>query len=235
MDLLHHLFLNASSSRVLVLAAHGDDEVIGCGGLIARMVAGGARTLVHFACMADRVRAEEAAVACRTLGTEIDSETLPDRELWLGQHRSALFRRYCDLIREFRPHLVLTHHPTNDGNPDHKALGNAALEALEFATHGTNGWTGTQVVLGYEIHALFPFPSTIVDVTGVWETVIKAMMAYRSQIEAPHKAGYYLEYMDARSRLRGVQGGFARGEAYHLLSATVLGNFNRRPAADGEA
>ena len=230
MDLLHHLLRSPAGVRVLSLVAHGDDEVIGCGGLLSRFVAGGATVRVHFACLADAVREAESRRSCAKLGVEIDSDHMPDRGAWMDQHRSDLYRRYVEIIRGFRPHLVVMHEPTNDGNPDHRAVGSTALEALEFATHGPNGWTGVQLALGFEIHALLPFPATIVDVSSVWDRVIAAMNEHRSQIEAPHKAGYYLEFLDARSRLRGVQGGCERGEAYSLLSFPTLGNFNRGPA-----
>ena len=51
------------AQSVLILAAHPDDEVLGCGGTIAKMADGGAR--IHVAFLADGISSRDGDGAAR--------------------------------------------------------------------------------------------------------------------------------------------------------------------------
>ncbi len=126
----------------LVVAAHPDDEVLGCGGTIARLAAQGAA--VHVAFVADGVgaragsasakqaelsaRRDAARAANRLLGvTSVIFGDFPDNRL----DTLALLEivRFVEaLIAEYRPATVFTHH-AGDLNIDHRRVHEAVVTA----------------------------------------------------------------------------------------------------------
>lgn len=130
-------------SRVVVLAAHPDDEVLGAGGLLRRVAASGAHLTVVWAtdgeaavpaaAEADRralaiVRRTEASAALQLLQVE------PMRTCWLGLPDGRLTQLSLRLEDLLRPvvagaDLVLATW-RGDGHPDHDALGRAAARTV---------------------------------------------------------------------------------------------------------
>ncbi|HUR29623.1 MAG TPA: PIG-L family deacetylase [Planctomycetota bacterium] len=127
------------SGRVLVFAAHPDDEVLGCGGLIALCAEHGARVRVLIAtdgaagltgqerANCARLRADES----RRAGMRLDVADfvladLPDGRL--GQEW-GLTERLAREIEEFEPDWVLAPSPL-ELHADHVALASAAAAAL---------------------------------------------------------------------------------------------------------
>ncbi len=134
------------ADRVVVVSAHPDDECLGAGGLVA--TASDAEIPVVFVCatdgelshpdspthtpdaMAQRRRAEwEAAV--ETLGPPLlPSEThrlgLPDGRL--SDHTDELTTRLVEIVGDGRGTLLVTTW-SEDGHPDHVALGRSAAAA----------------------------------------------------------------------------------------------------------
>lgn len=136
------------AGRVLVLAPHYDDEVLGCGGLILQLAAGGARIVCAF--MSDgsggaegppegttreqysRRRRKEADEAAATLG--IDSVVHLGirhglRDGALTSSLDALTGHVETLLQEHRPDLLLAPSPL-EVTPDHRATFRALHEAL---------------------------------------------------------------------------------------------------------
>jgi LmbE family N-acetylglucosaminyl deacetylase/O-antigen/teichoic acid export membrane protein len=133
------------TGRLLVLAPHPDDEILGCGALIARAQAGGHS--VHVVVATDgsmsspaskllpppdlgRIRAREMQAAREALG-------LPQSALAGLQIRDGQLERHLDeLVAAIKDILVL-HRPDrlflnsrDDPHPDHQALNRAAMLAL---------------------------------------------------------------------------------------------------------
>lgn len=130
------------ADRLLVLAAHPDDEALGCGGLLLRRAGrdqlvfatdGGP---VDFAPGTRGFASREAYVAARRAESVAAAALLgiPDE----GQHRlpfadkalpiAALARALVALIRRLTPDVLLTH-PYEGGHPDHDAAACAAAMA----------------------------------------------------------------------------------------------------------
>lgn len=130
------------SKSVLVLAAHPDDEVLGCGGTIAKLANEGAR--IHVAILADgvfsragdqmdqqgdfHIRRTAAKKACDILGvSSVSFGDFPDNRM----DTVALLditKRMEALIAEYQPDWVFTHH-SGDVNIDHRRLHEAAVTA----------------------------------------------------------------------------------------------------------
>jgi LmbE family N-acetylglucosaminyl deacetylase len=130
--------------RLVVVSAHPDDESLGAGGLIASATAAGVD--VHLVCASDgnrshprspshgpdvlaARRASEYAEAADRLGVATGSLTrlgLPDGAL--ADHVVAVTTTLVDLVGDGRG-TVLASTWTEDGHPDHEAVGRAAAAA----------------------------------------------------------------------------------------------------------
>ncbi len=188
----------ACLGRVLVLAPHPDDEILGAGGLMARCAEEGADVFVgvvtvgrppHFPpCMVSRVRAE-ALAAHSDLGVR---ETF-----WLGQPaaglsevpHSELNRAIGDLVRQVRPDTLLAPFP-GDIHRDHGAVFESALVAarphqadyparvLAYETLSETNWNAPYLTPAFA-------PTLFVDVTPTLERKIAAMQRFESQLRDP--------------------------------------------------
>jgi LmbE family N-acetylglucosaminyl deacetylase len=201
--------------RLLVLAAHPDDETIGCGGLVALTAASGAEVRVLVATRGEatkgsprspedvaRSRTREVQAACRLLGavapTVLD---LPDGAL--GVEVEALGRVIAEHVRVFEPDAIALPWFL-DGHPDHVAVGQALeLAAIDPATE----------LWGYETWTPLP-PNRLVDITGVIGVKEAAIAAHRTA----HLA-FDASAVLALNRYRAAYGGLVHGSAEAFLVA----------------
>src|SRR5437763_11246305 len=116
--------------RLLVLAPHPDDEVIGCGGLVALHLREGRRVRVVVAtdgaAAGDaRQREAESRAALASLGAaEVEFLRLPDRAL-----ADAESGGFAAALRELRPDLIAVPSPI-EIHPDHVALARIFCELV---------------------------------------------------------------------------------------------------------
>ena len=187
-------------SRVLVLAAHPDDEVLGMGGTIAVHAERGDE--VRIVCVTDgsstqypgdtalrERKNDEAFRAARELGVEdyvhLD---LPDMRLDTIPH-VEVNRVVEEHVRDFRPELVYTPHP--DVNRDHGALfdsvsvatrpipGQPVRRLLTYAPTSSTEWTPAG--------RNWFVPNWYVDVTATIERKLAAFACYETERrEYPH-------------------------------------------------
>ena len=134
------------SGRVLLLAAHPDDEAIGAGAqlpewkdrvLILHATDGAPRKGCHaenagYKTPADYAAARRSELACALhlagIGpAQLRQVLIPDQEAML--HLARLTITVAQVIGEFRPDCVLTH-PYEGGHPDHDSCAFAARAAL---------------------------------------------------------------------------------------------------------
>jgi len=126
--------------RVLVLAPHPDDDVFGCGALLAHMVRNRAKLRVLYFCAGalgniqgkkeyDLVglREQEAVAAVREIGgNEVNFFRYDDLEL---EKVDKLWEKIYEEVISHKPDLVLIP-DGNDWHPDHEALYAASVIAL---------------------------------------------------------------------------------------------------------
>ena len=142
-----------SDARILVLAAHPDDETIGASAILGRIPGAsvvyltdgapndpqfrsphvsGSREL--YAC----VRAEEAASALSFV------DVPPERILFLsGVDQEAILRlaelveEFVPVIKEFKPSMIITH-PYEGGHPDHDTTALVASISAQIVRQSSN-------------------------------------------------------------------------------------------------
>ncbi len=202
------------ASPVLVLAPHPDDEVFGCGGLLATRASSGAE--IHVVVVTDgcaqgepATRRLESLAAARELGLD-EPEFWAFRDRGLEASDPDLRERITDTLRMVRPRTILVTSPA-EVHPDHRALALATYEAIR---DGKTEVADEAVLAAYEVSAVLR-PNLLVDVTPVWERVLSAARAFASQVEVRP----YLEVFEAIATARRLTlpANVERAEAYHLV------------------
>ena len=219
------------AKNVLVVAAHADDEAIGCGGAIARHVAEGDR--VHVVFMADGVSSRADAPLQQQVGQR---NAAADAALSVLGVEKAHHLGFADnrmdgvalldivhalepLVSQFRPHTVYTHH-RGDLNVDHRITHQAVLticrpqpghpvrEILAFEVMSSTEWAG---------YGEQPFtPDVFIDISDHWARKRAALEAYAMEMrEAPHSRS--VANIEALARHRGHCVGVAAAEAFMLV------------------
>lgn len=184
--------------KILVIAPHPDDEVLGVGGTMCRLVAEGHQVTAAVMTrgweplfpesQVEQVRAE-ARAANRRLGVQsVEFVDLPVTRLHaMPEHE--LNAALDALVAAERPEWVFLPHP-GDRHEDHRQLFDAALVALRpvggrdhvrriwcYETVSETHWAAAQLEPNFE-------PHTWVDISAQLETKLEAMKLYASQVQA---------------------------------------------------
>jgi LmbE family N-acetylglucosaminyl deacetylase/glycosyltransferase involved in cell wall biosynthesis len=183
--------LDLQGERLLVLAPHPDDEVIGCGGLIARhLVAGRQVRIVVVTDGAEAgdpaVREEESRRALAHLG-DVVPEFLRFRDRHLDEERDALSHRIRELLSEFKPDLIAVPSPV-EIHPDHFALARAFCELVQ-RDDSLFAELAVARVAFYEIGAPMR-PNALVDISAVADEKYASIALHESQLRARDYVSY---------------------------------------------
>jgi len=227
-------------NRVLVVAAHPDDEVLGCGGTIARHADAGDQVQVLIVAegatsrqeQRDRLQADDelsalaqaAQKAGSILGaTGVEILNLPDNRLD-SLDRLDLIKRLEQRIDRHQPQVVYVHH-AGDVNVDHRRLHEAVVTAcrptpnhpvrrlLSFEVASSSEWQPPGSGPAFQ-------PNWFVDISGQWRRKREALVAYASEMRPwPHARS--LEALEHLARWRGAQVGVEAAEAFFLLRQLV--------------
>jgi LmbE family N-acetylglucosaminyl deacetylase len=215
--------------NVLVIAPHPDDEVLGCGGTIARLAREGEHVTVAIvtkgtplfpASQVKRVRAE-ARKANKRLGVEkLLFLDLPVTTLHLiPEHK--LNRVFTDLIAKAEPDTVVLPFP-GDRHEDHRQVFDAAMVAMrpDGRRHPVQRVCCCETVS--ETHWAAPGieptfdPNWYVDISGTIEDKLAAMREYASQL-ADGIPARSLEAIESLARFRGSVAGMPAAEAFTIV------------------
>ncbi|MCZ6771387.1 MAG: PIG-L family deacetylase [Proteobacteria bacterium] len=221
---------------VLIIAAHPDDEALGCGGTIARLAAAGKTVDILFVCdgvsarpTTDRQgalseRRKAAGDAAAILGARgprfLD---LPDNQLDRVPLLS-LVQALEEAIDSLMPQTIYTHH-LGDLNIDHRITAQAVMtacrpldsspirEIFSFEVLSSTEWQAPMPSLAF-------VPNRFVDIDGFLETKLKALKPYDTEMRAfPHPRSP--EAVTALATLRGAASGLYRAEAFVTLRIIV--------------
>ena len=215
--------------RVLVVAAHPDDEVLGCGGTMARHSKKG--DSVNILLLADGVssranargqgqRYEAARKAAGVLGAHPPVLLgMPDNKMDTLSLLEVV-QKIEVIMKKVRPTIVYTHHG-GDLNIDHQITHSAVL-------------TACRPLPGDELNAIFTFeilsstewgampkcqqfvPVYFVDIALTLEQKVAALKYYDEEMRPfPHARSY--EGVTFLAKLRGSQNGLNVAEAFGVV------------------
>jgi bacillithiol biosynthesis deacetylase BshB1 len=209
--------------NILVAGPHPDDQELGMGGTIARLVAEGHRVLLldltdgEPTPFGDRAtRAREAAEAARILGAERTTLDLPNRTL---VHSVEARHRVAAVIRGFRPEVMFVPY-FEDAHPDHVA-GTRIVEDARFDAKLTktdlpgDPWHAKWLFHYYATHLrIVPQPSFLMDTSGFAARKREAVLAYQSQFVANERNRRVVEWLDAAGTYFGSRIGTETAEPF---------------------
>jgi len=224
-DLIPFQSVQLRGERLMVLAPHPDDEVIGCGGLICHHADEGRAIQVVIATDGSaaesdlpnlaEVRENESRAGLRRLGVgDVVFLRHPDRGLEASRKLQDDLR---DAITSFRPDLITCPHP-NEIHPDHRALATALIALLQSDRDLAASLAMVRVAF-YEVSSPLR-PNTLVDVTAVADRKTAAIREHHSQLQSRD----YLAYTSGLNQYRAMtlDRDSTRAEAYWVISAGEL-------------
>jgi N-acetylglucosamine malate deacetylase 1 len=217
------------NNRVLVIAPHPDDEVLGVGGTMAKFASEGAEVYVAIVTKGyppdfteETVQKDraEALAAHQVLGVkETIFLSFPAARLDSVPH-CEVNSQLIDLLQKLHPDIIFI--PFNgDIHLDHQRVFLSALVAAR-----PNSSYAPKVIYAYETLSetnwnapyLTPnfVPNVFVDISPYLETKMKAMQMYASQLKPfPHERSE--ESLRALATLRGSTVGCFSAEAFYLV------------------
>jgi LmbE family N-acetylglucosaminyl deacetylase len=198
--------------RVLTIAAHPDDEVLGPGGTLIRHFKNGDEVRILIVCSAHSIRYREgehdqpgdAQRAAYYLGASTAGLGFPDQRLDAGSNLE-LIQAIEREVREFQPDTVYTHH-WGDVNADHVRIAEAVDVATRpfaapwlrrlygFHTPSSSEWTASRRDQPFT-------PNVFSDISAELDRKLDSMRCYQSELRPyPHprslrslreRAGYW--------------------------------------------
>jgi LmbE family N-acetylglucosaminyl deacetylase len=223
--------------KVLVVAAHPDDEVLGCGGTIARLTKDGQE--VYIAILGEGVtsryrRREEAdkklVAALQAKSRKVAKYLSVKKVSFFGLPDNRfdtvplldIVKIVEDLVNRLRPEVIYTHHG-GDLNIDHKIVHRAVLtatrpvpncpvkEIYSFEVPSATEWAFQQFQPVFH-------PNVFADISGTLETKIKALQLYESEVQPfPHPRSP--QVLRAMAQRWGSIAGLKAAEAFQLVRA----------------
>lgn len=221
-----------SKRRIVVIAAHPDDEVLGCGGTIAKhalahdevhvlIVGEGLTSRAPTADLALSALRDAAQRAAKVLNVRTVSFLgFADNRLD-GLDRLDLIRPIEKTLTELRPHTVYTHH-SGDVNIDHRRIHEAVVTACRPHPKSAHP---VETLLYFEVNSstewqtpgsAAPFvPHWYEDISTTLDTKLAALTEYAGELRPwPHPRSP--EAVTHLARWRGATCGVEAAEAFML-------------------
>ena len=218
-------------NKILIIAAHPDDEVLGCGGMAAKQSKLGDEIYCLIMGEGENSRSEQAEklkieklqqdgrAAAAVLGfKEVVFLNFPDNSFDTVSLLS-ITKKIEEHLEKIKPNIVYTHFE-NDLNVDHRLTFQAVMtacrpcndfcprEIYSFEVLSSTEWQSKQ---GKQFA-----PNFYVDIEDAIDAKKEALKKYTSEIrDYPHSRS--IEGIEALARYRGLESGLKLAEAFCLI------------------
>jgi len=216
-------------NRILVVAPHPDDEILGCGGTMIKHIEAGDEVYVCIAtkgCMplfstesVNKTRSE--ALEChKSIGVKKTFFLDFPAAMMEKVERYEMNGKILDVIKEVQPDIVFIPH-WGDMQKDHQMVADACMVALRpkyepkvktiysYETMSETAWNAPNVQNEF-------IPNVFVDISNTLKKKIKALSVFKSQLsEFPDARS--LEAVEALAKYRGALMHFKAAEAFMLI------------------
>lgn len=222
--------------KILVIAAHPDDEILGCGGVMAKHANAGDE--VYSAILAEGITSRDlvrnqiihsedfkvlykaAELANKIVGVkELKLFGFPDNRMD-SMELLDIVKQIEALITEIKPNIIYTHH-VGDVNIDHQMIHKAVItatrpipenhiveEVLFFETASSTEWMTPGSAPSFT-------PNYYVNIEETLVLKLKALEAYEYEMRKwPHARS--IKALDYLAKWRGANVGFEAAEAFML-------------------
>ncbi|MBN1849304.1 MAG: PIG-L family deacetylase [Deltaproteobacteria bacterium] len=226
-------------TRILVVAAHPDDEILGCGGTLARAIRNGACVEVMFLSEGTSARfplgeydSQEYRTQAATRRKEAEEalKALGINEMSFCERLGCQFDTYPILsivkdienkMESYSPTMLFTHNPL-EVNIDHRIT----YEAVEAACRPVHDWVPKEIYLfevvcsgSWTFQSRFR-PNVFVDISDVWEIKMKAWQCYKGE-QKPYPFPRSQMGQETLARYRGISAGLEKAEAFCLVRKII--------------
>lgn len=216
-------------NKILVIAAHPDDEVLGVGGTVIKHVRNGEQVSILILGDGESSRNErrdiqkretQAREAVKVLGaSEIIFKRFPDNK-FDSLPLLALVKEIEMVIERTKPNIIYTHHG-GDINIDHQLTFQAMLTAVRPQPH-----CPVKKILTFETLSATEWqaknqskifcPNEYNNITDFIDKKIKALNVYQDELrEYPHPRS--IEGVRILAQYRGMEVGYKFAEAFQLI------------------
>jgi LmbE family N-acetylglucosaminyl deacetylase len=209
-------------NRVLVVATHPDDEILGCGGTVALHTRGG--DIVHSIIVCEgeshrysdricNIQRPQAEAAANILGVEeIHYLAFPDQRLDTLPLIDVI-SSLEEIVKKFQPNIIYSQYG-GDINRDHEIVFKAMLVACRpiepqiqsiyaFETSSSTEWAYPRNYV----------PDTWIDISNTLDSKLAAMSCYAEEVRQwPHPRS--LEALRSKAEAAGSQVCLAAAETY---------------------
>lgn len=220
--------------KILIIAAHADDEVLGCGGTIKKAYLNGA--IVNALFIADGVssrsikaklnikelleRKKNCRAAAKVLGIKkVDFLDFPDNQLD-SIPLLKIIKNIENKIKSFKPDIIFTHFE-NDLNIDHQIVSKATITACRpkgkktfpkklffFEVPSSTEWQIKRKEVLFN-------PNWFEDISSTVNYKIRALKLYKKELKKwPHPRS--LKGVKSLAEWRGSTAGYKAAEAFIL-------------------
>jgi len=229
--------IGLKDARLLVIAPHPDDEVLGCAGLIHRIKAAGGKVFVLFLTLGttadyspqgistSQTRNKEIKEVMKYLRIDDFEIAFPGNKYHLKLDQLPVFDLIETIEKKSKVSIanasptILATSQVSDYNQDHSTVAKASVAATRPAPHDLKPFL--PLVLSYEFAANSwnmlnsPPPNFYVSLSKEdLKAKIKAMQIYKSQI----RRGFHTrsaKTIESLAKLRGAQVGCYAAEAFY--------------------
>jgi len=224
-----------TQKSILVVAAHPDDEVLGCGGTIAKHAQSGDKAHILIIAEGATSRHEKRDVkksddelntlrlsafkAAQVMGAEKPRfGNFPDNRLD-GVDLLDIVKLIETVVKEVQPHTVYVHH-SGDLNIDHQVVHRAVLTACRplpgFCVKNIFAYeTVSSTEWGVETQTPFR-PTRFINISNTYLDKLAALEAYKTEIR-PYPHARSIDNIKALARTRGATVGLEFAEAYAVV------------------
>jgi LmbE family N-acetylglucosaminyl deacetylase len=215
-------------NTILVIAAHPDDELLGCGGTIAKYIRNGDNVCFVIVCEGSSHRGVDqeddeqhhALLAAKILGVQdVKMLGFPDQKLDTYT-LTEIITPLEEIVNSFRPSIVYCQYG-GDINRDHELLFKAIMVAVRptvefidsvyaFDTASSTEWAYPRSFT----------PDTWVDISDTLELKLEAMSCYKSELcDYPHPRS--LKGLENKAKAWGNQACMEAAEVFMTIRRSL--------------
>lgn len=214
---------------ILAIAAHPDDVEISAGGTVLKSIEQGKKVGIVDLTQGElgsrgsgELRLVEAAAASKILGIHA-RENMGFADGFFKDDQASMLK-LIDVIRKYRPEIVLTNAPS-DRHPDHGRASKFVRDACFYSglrkiETDHDYWRPKNVYMFNQDY--YNKPDFVVDVTLHWEKKMEALRAFSSQFYDPNSkepntpisGQEFFDFLKARAMEFGRPAGFLLAEGF---------------------